>query len=218
MSDNEQVGSSFSLDKMNFSRKKAWEAVNDIATSITPGMTENQALTCAENVLNKMKIDRIWHPTKIRFGSNTVKSFNELSDSEITLGDDDIYFIDIGPVWSGHEGDAGSTFTTGDDKIMNACKRDVKIIFDVVSEKWRTQHFSGQSLYDFAAAESKKLGWNFNLNMKGHRIGDFPHAIYKAPKLADYDNRPSSGLWVLEIQISHPTLKIGAFYEDILIQ
>jgi len=28
---------------------------------------------------------------------------------------------------------------------------------------------------------------------------------------------PSSGLWVLEIQIRHPTLPISAFYEDLML-
>ena len=29
--------------------------------------------------------------------------------------------------------------------------------------------------------------------------------------------RPSSGLWVLEIQIRHPSREFGAFFEDLLL-
>ncbi|HEY0296511.1 MAG TPA: hypothetical protein VGC69_14380 [Bordetella sp.] len=60
------------------------------------------------------------------------------------------------------------------------------------------------------------MGWKLNLDMKGHRVGDFPHAIYKPGKLADLADTPSEGLWILEIQIAHPTRPFGAFYEDLL--
>ena len=44
-----------------------------------------------------------------------------------------------------------------------------------------------------------------------------PHAyIYGAGRLADFVQCPSTGLWILEIQIAHPVLPYGAFYEDIL--
>ncbi|KNH27792.1 hypothetical protein ACS77_09735, partial [Pseudomonas syringae] len=32
-----------------------------------------------------------------------------------------IFFIDMGAVWQGHEGDAGATLTTGFDPVMIAC-------------------------------------------------------------------------------------------------
>jgi hypothetical protein len=57
-----------------------------------------------------------------------------------------------------------------------------------------------------------------NLGAPGHRLGDFPHAVHKAGKLAVAEFQPSSGLWVLEIQIRHPELPIGAFYEDLLLE
>lgn len=56
-----------------------------------------------------------------------------------------------------------------------------------------------------------------NQNIKGHRVCDFPHAIYKAGSLGDFGLCPSTGVWILEIQIAHPTRPFGAFYEDLLI-
>jgi hypothetical protein len=35
--------------------------------------------------------------------------------------------------------------------------------------------------------------------------------------LAGAPYSPSSGLWVLEIQIRHPTRPISAFYEDLML-
>ena len=60
-------------------------------------------------------------------------------------------------------------------------------------------------------------GWQFNLDIKGHRVSDFPHAIYRAGDLGDFAQCPASGLWILEIQIAHPSRPFGAFYEDLLV-
>jgi hypothetical protein len=60
------------------------------------------------------------------------------------------------------------------------------------------------------------MGWVFNHEVKGHRVGDFPHAIYKAPELGAIGHEPGDALWILEIQIRHPERPIGAFHEDLL--
>ena len=56
-----------------------------------------------------------------------------------------------------------------------------------------------------------------NLEMDGHRISDFPHAAIFDGSLADMDFAPAMGLWVLEIQLRHPSKPYGAFFEDILL-
>ncbi len=86
----------------------------------------------------------------------------------------------------------------------------------MVQDHWRTQRVTGRALYAYAAKQAEAMGWKLNLDMKGHRVGDFPHAIYKPGKLADLADTPSEGLWILEIQIAHPTRPFGAFYEDLL--
>jgi hypothetical protein len=100
---------------------------------------------------------------------------------------------------------------------MHAAKRDVRLLFDRVHDRWRTERLTGAALYAYAAAEAEAMGWVLNLDMPGHRLSDFPHAaIHKGP-LSAAPYSPSSGLWVLEIQIRHPTLPISAFYEDLML-
>jgi hypothetical protein len=77
---------------------------------------------------------------------------------------------------------------------------------------------TGEALYRFAKARAEALGWRLNWEVKGHRVSDFPHAIHKAGALGDFEGVPVSGLWILEIQIAHPTRPIGAFYEDLLMR
>ena len=39
----------------------------------------------------------------------------EKSEPGVVLGDNDIFFVDIGPIYGDTEGDAGDTFVVGDD-------------------------------------------------------------------------------------------------------
>ena len=60
------------------------------------------------------------------------------------------------------------------------------------------------------------MGWVFNHHVKGHRVGDFPHAVHKPPALGAIGHVPAGDLWILEIQIRHPSRPFGAFHEDLL--
>ena len=97
-----------------------------------------------------------------------------------------------------------------------ACADAARTLFHEVAEAWRTRGWSGQALYAFACERAEAMGWRFNHATKGHRVGDFPHSIHKGGDLVDLPATPSSGLWILEIQIAHPTEPFGAFYEDLL--
>ena len=219
MNQNKQaVGAKFDLQKMRYARDKTFEAVNLIASQVTVGMSESQARAMAKDTLTEMGMDRIWHQILVRFGVNTLKKFNEPSDGDPILQANDIFFVDLGVVWDGHEGDAGATFVVGHDTDMQACAAASQQIFTAVKKQWETAHFSGQDLYLFAEQEAEKLGWKLNLEIKGHRVSDFPHAIYRSGDLGDFDQVPDVGLWILEIQIAHPTKPFGAFFEDLLVR
>lgn len=213
----EAVGAKFSAAAMRRAQALTWEAAEKIAALIKPGMRESEAITASKALLDTLGMDRIWHPVLIRFGKNTLRTFGERSNDDPVLGEDDIYFVDIGVVFGAHEGDCGFTHTTGTDAEMQRCADDAKRLFGIVQDHWRTQGVSGQALYEFAKQQAGAMGWVLNLDMKGHRVSDFPHAIYKAGKLADLTDTPSGGLWILEIQIAHPTRAFGAFYEDLLV-
>jgi Xaa-Pro aminopeptidase len=213
----EAVGTRFELQKMQFARERTWEVIEEIATRVRPGMLESEANALCRDILAEMKMDRIWHPILIRFGANTLKTFKQRSEGDPRLQENDIFFADLGVVWDGHEGDAGASFVVGDDAEMQACAQAVKTVFDEVERHWRTTGAGGRALYDFAAERADSLGWNLNLDIKGHRVSDFPHSIHKAGDLGDFTAQPQPGLWILEIQLAHRTRPFGAFYEDLLI-
>ncbi len=212
----EATGSVFSLSAMAHARAQSMASVQRIARGIQPGMTEEQAGVHARQVLQDMGMQRTWHPIIVRFGASTLKTFKQRSDPAQVLGANDIFFIDIGPVWDGHEGDAGDTFVVGNDPEMQACAEAARTLWRAVRQRWCDAGLSGQELYRYAAEQAQAMGWRLNLDIKGHRVCDFPHAIYRAGDLGDFALCPSSGLWILEIQIAHPARAFGAFYEDLL--
>lgn len=213
----EAVGARFELGKMQGARARTWEVIAQIGESVLPGMLESEANALCREILKEKRMDRIWHPILIRFGENTLKTFKQRSEGDPRLQENDIFFVDLGVVWDGHEGDAGATFAVGHDAEMQACVQATKTVFDEVEHHWRASGAGGKALYDFAAARANALGWDLNLDIKGHRVSDFPHAIYKAGDLGDFDSKIQPGLWILEIQLAHRTRKFRGFYEDLLI-
>ena len=213
----EAVGEAFSLPAMIKARDLTFEALRRIAAGIAPGMTEAQAHDLAKGVLEGMAMERLWHKSLIRFGAGTLDTFHAPMGPDRALQARDIFFVDLGVVWDGHEGDAGDTFVVGDDPEMLACAEAARTLWHEVSARWREGDASGEALYDFAVRRADAMGWRLNWDVKGHRVSDFPHAIYKAGALGDLEVCPQTGLWILEIQISHPSRPFGAFFEDLLI-
>jgi len=213
----EGVGEAFSLAKMVRARDLTFDAIARIAPQVRPGMTEAEANALVQTELEAMGIERLWHKNILRFGEGTTETFHAPMAPERVLGVNDIFFIDLGVVWDGHEGDAGDTFVVGDDADMQACAQAARDLWKEVAGRWRDDGVTGEALYQYALARAEAMGWRLNWEVKGHRVSDFPHAIYKAGDLGSLESCPQTGLWILEIQIAHPTRPFGAFYEDLLI-
>lgn len=214
----EAVGARYDRQMMVEARNRTRDAVRAIASRIGPGMAEEEGMEIARRVLKDAGMLRGWHAIHVRFGRNTLKRFGEPSEPGVVLAKDDIFFIDIGPVWKDWEGDGGDTFVVGGDPDMRRIARDVRAVFDGVQYRWRVEGLTGTDLYKCAIAEAQARGWELNLDMPGHRLSDFPHALHHKGDLAAAPFTPSPGLWMLEIQIRHPGLPYSAFYEDLLLE
>lgn len=213
----ENVGANFSSDSIEKARKKTWDLVNAIASQVRAGQTEKDIEEISKTLFQEFGVEKKWHPSKLRFGVNTLKSFREVSEPDVVLQDNDLFFIDIGPVFYGHEGDCGKTFAIGNNPEHLAVIKASEEIFDEVKTCWKETGKSGSELYEFAKESAKKRGYIMTLNgASGHRIGDFPHALHHKGSLTDYKDKPSAQRWILEIQIRHPEKPFGAFYEDML--
>ncbi len=215
MNDQEKCGEKFNLQHFLSAQEKTKNIINEFKNKIIPGMNEKKTHTLFEQFLFDSQIEKKWHPTKLRMGPNTTKSFRDESQDYI-LVENDIFFFDIGPVFYEHEGDYGQTFVIGNDPLLVELAQAPEYIFYLTKKAWLKDNLSGAELYHFAEKESLKLGLKLNTNMYGHRLGDFPHALFSREKLGNLDFTPAPKLWVLEIHLINEKLGRGAFFEDIL--
>jgi len=213
----ERIKEDFSVGKMLEIRARSQQAVERIAAQVKVGMREEDANKMVVETLMDMGAKKAFHKPYIRFGRNTTITFGADSVPGVRLGEDDIFFVDIAPVWDGYEGDAGDTFVTGSNPEMKRCAVDAKKIFEAVAAKWKTDKATGVELYDFAQKMAKELGWELNMDLGGHRLGDYSSAEYYEGPLHQIAFHPSSNIWMVEIHIRNPENTFGAFYEDLLI-
>jgi Xaa-Pro aminopeptidase len=213
---NQKVGQNFSIGAMQAAQQQALQVLQQLAGQLQPGMTEPQATAMAEALLQQAGAECHWHPPIVRFGRNTAKIYSEASDPAVVLQADDIFFVDIGPVFAGHEADVGATFCLGTNPRHHAVQQAVHQVFDQVAAYWRSTGCSGAALYEFAATAAAAHQLVLNHQIKGHRVGDFPHKLYASGQLAGCDGEVRSGIWVLEIQLLDPQSGLGGFVEQVL--
>lgn len=214
----EGVGPKFSLDQLMAMRHRTRWAVHAIADGVVPGMAEEEVKDKARKLLESIGMRRGWHHIITRCGVNTTKDFMERSEPGVVLQPDDIFFVDIGPIYGDCEGDAGDTFVLGGDPLHLKAKVDARTIWDTVRDHWFSTGATGRELYAFADKAASDLGWKLNFDLSGHRLSDFPHSAHYDGSIADVDFALRPERWVLEIAIAHPTLPFGAFYEDLLLE
>lgn len=213
----EQVGSAFSVDGMLQARRKTRQAIKNISASIIPGMVEEDAVAMAKKMLVDSGMELSWHPTRVRFGKNTLKPMKVASEPGVVLQENDIFFLDVAPRVGDSEGDGGASFTVGTNAEYARCARDAEHLFHDVRAVWIKENLTGQALYAYAENNAKAMGWELNFDLPGHRVSDFPHAAIHTGALANFDAPPSALRWILEIHLRDPQHRFGAFYEDMLL-
>jgi Xaa-Pro aminopeptidase len=213
----ETVGEIFRTDLLRAARDRTADVIAQVARQIRPGMTEGDVKTLLQSVQEELGAPKSWHPPQIRFGENTLKAFGEKGQENVPLKATDIFFLDIGPIFEGHEGDVGRTFSIGDDPEMQRCCTDIEAIWNDVRDHWSKTNTTGEKLYQFATECAAKRGWKLTTeHANGHRIADFPHTVRNRGSIESFDGHPAPDRWILEIQIRHPSRPFGAFYEDLL--
>jgi hypothetical protein len=214
----ERIGPAFTIEGMERARTETRKAIAAIAARIHPGMVEEEAVEMAREVIRSQGHALSWHPTRVRFGPNTMKPMKMASAPGVVLGENDIFFIDIAPRVEQWEGDGGASFVVGHAPEYARCAADAEQLFHEVRVLWRDHKLTGAQLYDFATRRARDMGWVLNLDLPGHRVSDFPHAAIHTGALAEYQEPPSSMRWILEIHLTDPQGRFGAFFEDMLLE
>ena len=198
-------------------REKSKAIVNKFFNNLEAGVLEEDAREELGKMIHAAGAEKLWHPSKVRFGRNTLKSFRDLSEPHTRLKESDICFVDIGPVFNGYEGDYGATFVLGENQEQMNIRDAAEKVFMEVQDHWRMNNISGHELYEFAQERAQTHGAVLNLSMDAHLLAEFPHALTYKGSLRDKKTCIETKTWVLEILLRHPNLPFGAFYEDLLI-
>ncbi len=214
----EGINSDAVLEMTTTARQKTWDAIHAISQMIKPGMREQEAIKMANAYFRDQGVKKFWHRTHVRFGKSTILSFDDEYTEDVELQENDIFYLDVGPVWNNIEGDCGNTFVVGSNPEHHKIKKDLKLIFDDIQEYWRAVNPVGPDLCAYARNLITQYGYKMHpAYVKGHRLSEFSHARYTNMSLFDFPDRPASERWIMELQICDPSLSFGAFYEDLLI-
>jgi Xaa-Pro dipeptidase len=196
---------------------------------IRAGITESQLNREIYDLAKEMYgISKYWHKRIIRAGANTLLPYDD-NPPDHTLGEDDILFLDLGPVFEEYEADFGRTFVIGSDPVKLKMRDDVaKAFADGKRYFNENPDITADQLFAHAVFLAEKYGWEFGGPIAGHLIGQFPHERIPQDKITLYVH-PKSNLrmrstdetgrlrhWILEIHFVDRKHRIGGFFEELL--
>jgi Xaa-Pro dipeptidase len=204
------------------------DAIED-AQFIQAGRTEREIeLDIRALAREKFGIERDWHKRIVRAGINTLSTAADNPPIR-TVEDDDIVFLDLGPVLEEWEADVGRSYAVGPDPQKHALCQELPRQFEIVKRHFEEHpEISGAELYAFACASAERAGWKFGGKIAGHIVAEFPHARipgvkqlhHVSPENPDPMRNPDANgrvrHWILEIHLVSPDGAFGGFYERLL--
>jgi Xaa-Pro dipeptidase len=196
---------------------------------IRPGITEkglNAAIYALAQEL--YGITTYWHKRIVRAGKNTLLPYAE-NPPDLTIGEDDILFLDLGPVFEQWEADFGRTFVLGSDPLKLKMCQDIKSAF-ADGKQYFNDHpdITSREFFHHVESLAAKYNWEFGGPIAGHLIGQFPHeriaddkvTLYVHPRsdlpMRSLDEEGRRRHWILEIHFVNKEQEIGGFYEELL--
>jgi Xaa-Pro dipeptidase len=129
---------------------------------IRPHITERELNTEIYQLANELfGIKKYWHKRIVRAGPNTLFPYRE-NPPDLSIGSDDILFLDFGPIFSDWEADFGRTYVLGNDPLKLKLQRDVETIWDEGKRLFdATPDLTASALFTFVtdAAHGKGYSW-----------------------------------------------------------
>ncbi|MGY6562418.1 MAG: M24 family metallopeptidase [Luteibaculaceae bacterium] len=178
---------------------------------------------------NHLQIEKYWHKRIVRAGKNTLLPYQH-NPENLVIQEDDILFLDFGPIFEGWEADFGRTYVIGSDENKIRLKKDVETLWKLGQDFYHQQKetLTAAEFYHFTAKEAEKMGWGFGHVHCGHLIGEFPHEKIAGDEIVNYihkdnlvklnelDKNGTRRFWIYEIHLVDSKNNIGGFFEQIL--
>jgi Xaa-Pro dipeptidase len=196
---------------------------------IAPGKLESEVSADIHALAqSRYGVRRHWHKRLARAGPNTVLTYHE-DAKDRRIEDDDIVYLDFGPVFEAFEADFGRTYALGADPVKHKLVADIEAAFHR-GKAYFQEHpdLTCGELYDYVVSLASAAGWEFGNKTAGHLIGHFPHETATGafnPLSIRHGNelrlrtRDASGArrhWILEIHFVDRARQIGGFFEELL--
>ena len=209
--------------------KQLFEAIEK-NNLIIAGKSEDQlALEVTDMAFEKFGIKDHWHKKIVRTGINTLATYNENPPNRI-IQEDDILFIDFGPIVEGYEADVGRTYLIGNNTTRLKLKTDVEKAWHEIQGWFQMQtKLKSSALFQYVVEKATEYGWSFGGEIAGHIVGKFPHEQPLDPKSLELDIHPENHNdmflldangdkrhWILELQFIDKEKEIGGYFEQLL--
>lgn len=219
------------LDNLIEAEKKASKLFLEIESRklLVPGKSETEINHSIFDLAFEMYgIKKYWHKRIVRCGKNTLEPYNE-NPENLILQQDDILFIDFGPIFEQWEADFGRTYVIGNDRDKIKLKIDIESAWYDCKRYFETKkEITGAELYQYATDLALNYNWEFGGEIAGHIIGNYPHEKLEKEDKTNYvhpnnhenmynndkDNKTRN--WILEIHFVDRKKKIGGFFEQLL--
>ena len=155
---------------------RTFAALREIAGSFTPGMLEAEALALTSRPPGGARLrEELAPPLCPLRPQHLVDSYGKPSLPDTRLRDEDIFFLDIGPVLDGVRRRRGRHLRGRRRRAAAALRRGRRALWRKTRDAWRERNLSGPALYAAAQESAAALGWTLNPEWAGHRISEFPH-------------------------------------------
>jgi len=173
-------------------------------------------------------VEKHWHRRIVRAGVNSITIAGDNPPAR-TIGEDDIVYVDLGPVFEAWEADVGKSYVLGNNPDKHRLVRDLPRIFENVQAYYhRNPAMTGAALYAYAQQAADEAGWHFGGKIAGHIVSEFAHALIPGDKalnrisplnpkpMTDPDSKGRDRHWILEIHLVAKDKSFGGFYERLL--
>jgi Xaa-Pro dipeptidase len=173
-------------------------------------------------------LSRHWHQRIVRSGPNTLLTYHDpLVDRCMT--EDDIVYLDFGPVFDEWEADFGRTYVLGVDPDKHRLNANLSEAFARGKGLFqRSPALTAGEMYDYVVQLAGEYGWEFGASTAGHLVGHFPHERLPGDSnrfsirsgnsisLREPDDKGALRHWILEIHFVDRERQIGGFVEELL--
>ena len=219
------------IEKLKDAESKANQLFDTIEERkiIVAGKSEQQINTEIYNLAFKLfGIEKYWHKRIVRTGANTLKPY-DANPPDLIIQNDDILFLDFGPVFEEWEADFGRTYVIGNDPLKHKLKADIELAWYEAKNWFNKQtQLTGAQFHQYIIELTKKYGYVYGGQLAGHLIGNFPHEKLEPKNYGLYvhpdnpndmflpDSNGNKRHWILEIHFINAEKQFGGFFEQVL--